>query len=89
MPERRFRSTSVRKVHRRVPGSRTVLRYERRKPSRAKCGKCSQPLPGIPRERPYRVHGLAHTQKRPSRPFGGTLCSECMRQEMRRRARSA
>ena len=89
MPAPRFRSTSYRRVQRRVPGGRSGTHYLHRKPKQAHCAGCGKVLPGIPRERPYKMRNMALSLKRPSRPFGGTLCSSCMRKEMVSRARSS
>ena len=88
MPAPKHRSTSVRRVQRRVPGGRTVQHYRRQKPKKAHCAECGKPLAGVPRERPHKIRTMAKTKKRPSRPFGGTLCSGCMRKEMKARARA-
>ena len=76
------RSHSLRRVFRRTPGSKTVLHFRKRKPSKAKCGKCGKLLHGVPRERPFKMQNLAKTEKRPERPFGGVLCSACMRSKI-------
>ena len=82
------RSRTLRRVSRRTPGSRTVLQFRKRKPSKAKCSKCGKILSGVPRERPYKMKRLAKTKKRPERPYGGELCSACTRQKMIAKARS-
>ena len=79
MPEPYKRSRSLRRLQLKVPGGRTVLHYKKRKPGKAKCGKCGALLKGVLRERPYKMHKLAKTKKRPERPYGGNLCSKCMR----------
>ena len=61
--------------------------YSRKKPGKARCADCGKALPGVPRERPATMRNLAKTRKRPSRPYGGTLCSGCMRKKMVERAR--
>ena len=76
------RSRTLRRVSKRTPGSKTVLHYLKRKPSKAKCSKCGKLLPGVPRERPYKMARMAKTKKRPERPYGGALCSACMRLKM-------
>ena len=80
MPAPRLRSRSLRRVFRRVPGGRTTLHYKNRKPKAAKCSNCGAILKGVLRELPYRMRTLAKTKKRPERPYGGVLCSRCMRQ---------
>lgn len=73
------RSRTLRRVNRKTPGGRTVRQFKKRKPSKPKCSKCGKILPGVPRERPYKMQRMAKTKKRPERPFGGVLCTACMR----------
>ena len=80
MPAPRLRSRSLRKIFRKTPGGRVTVHYKRRKPKSARCGNCGAVLKGVPRELPFRMGGMAKTKKRPERPFGGVLCSKCMRQ---------
>ncbi|MBN1503181.1 50S ribosomal protein L34e [Candidatus Woesearchaeota archaeon] len=87
MPAGREKSRSMRKVQIRLPSSKTVERRIKRKPKQAKCRNCHRPLPGIPRERPYKMRNLAKTKKRPERMFGGVLCSKCLREEIKNRVR--
>ena len=88
MPESRYRSRSYRRVHKKTPGGKTVLRYKKKKPSKHVCAKCGQLLHGVPRGRPYEIRKLSKTKKRPNRPFGGYLCSECARSHFKSEARS-
>ena len=81
------RSRTLRRVFRRTPGGKTVLHFMKRKPSKAKCGKCGRLLAGVPRERPYKMMRLSKTKKRPERPYGGVLCSACTRQKIVSEAR--
>ncbi|MBI4452650.1 50S ribosomal protein L34e [Candidatus Woesearchaeota archaeon] len=87
MPAPRLRSRSLRKLYRKVPGGRTAIHFKRRKPKAPHCSNCGAVLKGIPRELPYKMRSMAKTKKRPERPFGGSLCSRCMRLEMIKRAR--
>ena len=84
----KHRSRSFRRVYVRTPGSRTTIHYRKRKPSKAKCGSCGAALKGIARERPSKIKNLPKTQKRPERPFGGVLCTKCMRIKFKAMARS-
>ena len=77
----RYRSRTFRRVYKKL-ASRTTLHYERRKPSKAKCGKCGAVLSGVPRELPYKMMLMPKTKKRPERPYGGILCSKCSRQKI-------
>jgi len=82
MPAPRFRSRTYRRIHTRV-----TIHYKERKPKIAKCGSCGAKLKGVPRERPYKMQQLPKTKKRPERPYGGNLCSTCMRKLMVEKAR--
>ena len=79
MPEPYKRSRTLRRLQVKTPGGRTVVHYKERKPSKAKCSKCSTLLKGVPRERPLKMHKMAKTKKRPERPYGDNLCSKCTR----------
>ena len=79
MPSGHHKSRTFRRVFTVVPGNRVALHYKKRKPHIAHCGNCGSPLKGVPRERPYKMRNLAKTQKRPERPYGGVLCSKCLR----------
>ena len=79
MPAPHLRSRSLRKVYRKVPGGRVSIHYKKRKPKNAKCGNCGDMLKGVPRELPFKMRSMAKTKTRPERPFGGVLCSRCMR----------
>ena len=88
MPEPYKRSRSLRRLQINAPGGATKLHYKERKPGNAKCGKCGALLKGIRRERPFKMHKLSKTKKRPERPYGGNLCSKCMRSLIVEKARS-
>lgn len=88
MPANRFRSRSYKRTFKRTPGGKTVLRYKKKKPSKHVCGECGKLLHGVPRGRPYEIRKLAKTKKRPNRPYGGYLCSECTRKVFKQEARS-
>ncbi|RLI98047.1 MAG: 50S ribosomal protein L34e [Candidatus Aenigmatarchaeota archaeon] len=71
----------------RLPSGKVVIRERKKKPRIAKCAICKRPLHGIPRLRASQLKKLAKTKKRPERPYGGYLCSKCMRELMREKAR--
>lgn len=87
MPEGKYKSRTYRRVKVRVPSGKSRLVYKKRKPSRAICTICKKPLHGVPRERPYKIKRLSKSKRRPERPYGGVLCSSCMRKELIKRAR--
>ena len=87
MPSGRHKSRSMRRVSTRTPSGKSKLSYDKRKPSKAKCSECKAILPGVPRERPYKMQNMPKTQKRPERPYGGQLCSKCMREKIKAEVR--
>lgn len=87
MPEPRFRSRSLRRVKRKLPGGNTVTHYEKRKPKVAKCAICKIELKGMARERPYKMQKLDRSKKKVERPYGGYLCSNCSRKIIKKEIR--
>ena len=83
---RSLRSRSLRRTKKKVPGGRLSLRFSRKKPKVAKCGGCGKSLSGVPRLRPAQFNKLSKTKKRPERPFGGHLCTQCTRKHFRMKA---
>ena len=88
MPEPYKRSRTLRRLQVKVPGGRTKLHYKERKPGKIKCGNCGALLKGVSRERPLKMQKLPKTMKRPERPYGGNLCSKCLRSLIVEKARS-
>ena len=86
MVRRALRSSRLKKIKRVAPSGKTVIHYERRKPGLAKCSNCKGSLSGVPQLRPSKLSKLSKSKHRPNRPYGGILCSSCLRQEMRSRA---
>lgn len=77
-----LRSRTFRRVKVKTPGGRVVTQYKLRKPKKAHCGVCGVVLNGVASERPTKMQNMAKTKKRPQRPFGGVLCSKCMRKHI-------
>jgi large subunit ribosomal protein L34e len=75
-------------MHKRTPGGQNVLRYKKKKPSKHVCAECGAILHGVPRGRPYEIKKLSKTKRTPNRPFGGYLCSKCLRKHFKSEARS-
>lgn len=84
----RYRSRSKRRVFIKTPGNVVKIHYRARKPSKAICGKCGDYLNGVPRAMPNKMKNLPKTCKRPERPYGGVLCTKCMRKLFKEAARS-
>jgi large subunit ribosomal protein L34e len=86
MVQGRLKSRTFKRVQKVTPGGKTVQHYERRKPSKAICAECGRVLAGVPRELPTKMQNMPKTTKRPERPFGGVLCTKCMREHMKAKA---
>jgi len=78
----KYKSRSLRKVFRRTPGSKVVVHYRKKKPKNARCANCGSILKGVPRENPSKMKNIAKSKKRPSRGYGGNLCSKCAKQKI-------
>lgn len=68
------------KMKRRTPTGRIVIKVKKRRPAVAKCANCGRQLHGMPRLTPAKMKKLAKSEKRPQRAYGGYLCSSCMRE---------
>jgi large subunit ribosomal protein L34e len=80
MPRPALRSRSLRRILKKIPGGAFTIHYSRRKPSVAKCAKCKKPLKGMARKRVSKLKKIAGSMRKPSRPYGGNLCSGCTRE---------
>lgn len=87
MPRGMFKSRTFRRVSKKLPGGTTVMRFLRRKPKGAHCARCGADLHGIPRELPTQMRNLTKSEKRPERPYGGVLCSRCLKDTIKMDAR--
>lgn len=83
------KSRSLRRIKVKVPGGTTKLVYKKRKPKKAHCSSCGAVLKGMLRRSATKMKKLTKTKKRPQRPYGGMLCSKCMRKLIISKARSS
>lgn len=82
-----LRSRSFRRVKRKAPGGRVVLHFKPRKPTKHTCKNCKKVLAGVPNMMNSKFRSVSISQKRPTRPYGGNLCGNCMRVVMKAKAR--
>jgi len=87
MPEPRFKSRTFKRIKKTLPSGTRTIHYRKPKPEHAKCAKCKAVLKGIARELPKKMKNLPVSKKRNERPFGGNLCSACMRSVIKTEAR--
>ena len=83
----KFKSRTLRRVKIKTPNSTKIV-YKHRKPAKAICGSCGAILKGVPRARKSEIVNMPKTAKRPERPYGGVLCSKCMRAKIKESVRS-
>ncbi len=66
------------KKFRRSVKGKSKAYYTRTKKAKHKCALCKKVLHGVPHSKNVaEIKKLGKTEKRPSVPFGGILCSEC------------
>ena len=87
MPEPRYRSRSKRRKKVVTPSGKNVMHYIDRNPSVATCALCHQKLKGIPRASKVTGKRLNKVQKRPDRMYGGYLCPQCLKAELKKTIR--
>ncbi|MBI2542618.1 MAG: 50S ribosomal protein L34e [Candidatus Aenigmarchaeota archaeon] len=77
----------MKKVKRRVTSGKVRIHVKREKTALHRCANCKGILHGMKRLMQSRVRKLAKSDRRPDRPYGGYLCSNCTRELFRERAR--
>ena len=80
------KSRTFRRVFTKTP-TKTVIHYKRRRPNKPVCSICGVVLKGVPNLLPSKMKNMPKTKKRPSRAFGGVLCSKCAREKIKLEAR--
>ncbi|MBR9691705.1 50S ribosomal protein L34e, partial [Candidatus Woesearchaeota archaeon] len=83
----KFKSRSKKLKYVKTPGGRTVVHYKNKKISKARCAGCGKQLAGTLRASAAKMKNLPKTKKMPERPYGGNLCSSCMRKKIISEAR--
>jgi large subunit ribosomal protein L34e len=77
----------MKKIAKRTPGGKLTIHYRREKVGFARCARCKKPLIGVPSLSRVEISRLPKSRRRPTRPYGGYLCSRCMRSEIKKRVR--
>ena len=84
----KFKSRRFRKTFVRIPSGKSVVHYKKRKVSIPKCAVCKITLHGIPKLIASKTKNLPKSMKTNNRPFGGNLCSKCMRAKLKEKAKA-
>lgn len=78
----RHKSGRFRRVYKKTPGGKVVLSFRDRKAGKPQCKMCGEYLKGVARGRTSEISKYSKSHRRPERPFGGVLCTKCMRKVM-------
>ena len=70
----------AKKIKVRTPGGKVKIVKRREKVGPARCAECGTPLHGIPRLVPSKMRKLPKSRRKVNRPYGGYLCTRCMRE---------
>ncbi|MEM2816481.1 MAG: 50S ribosomal protein L34e [Candidatus Bathyarchaeia archaeon] len=88
MPQPHLRTRSLKKVKVKVPGGRTKTHCKKEKVSTVICAVCRKPLAGVPLKDPAEVRKLSYSSRRVWRPYGGHICSNCLKTGIKKAARA-
>jgi len=83
-----YRSRSLKRKQVRAPGGNSVTHYKRKKTSKHVCAECGALLGGVPRGTPHEISQMSKSHKSVSRPFGGYLCSSCLKKKIQQEIRA-
>ena len=76
-------------MQKKLPGGRLTVHYTRKNAKKPHCAECKRVLSGVPRGSQAYIRKWSKTERRPERPYGGVLCTKCMRAHMKEKARSS
>ena len=68
-----IKSRSLRRIKRKTPGAKTVVHLKQRKHSKPTCATCKKILISVNHS------AKCKSDRRPTRPYAGKLCSACTR----------
>ena len=71
-----------------TPGGRYYYKRIADKPNYHVCANCKGKLAGVPRGTTVEIRRMAKSERSPSRPYGGQLCSPCLRRQLIKAARA-
>jgi len=83
MPRPHERTRSMKRVNKAAASGKRRTRYKRKINAPAHCRLCGQPLAGIMHLAPLKASKLNKSRKKVWRPYGGQLCHECLKLNLR------
>ncbi|MFH1125863.1 MAG: hypothetical protein V1703_01950 [Candidatus Altiarchaeota archaeon] len=78
MVRRSLRTRARKRVSIRTPGSLEVTHFKKKKPGKPSCGRCGKKLAGMPNRPVAEIRALKRSERVPSRPYAGVLCTQCL-----------
>jgi large subunit ribosomal protein L34e len=87
MPQPRFRSRTYRRIKTKLPSGKVVTHHEKKKPGLPRCAICKKELKGMPKAFDSKKKKMGISRKRPERAYGGYLCSDCSRKQIKQETR--
>lgn len=87
MPTGKEKSHSLRRTKYITPGARLKTHYTRKPSRRSKCKVCKGVLNASRKLTRVKLSSLSKTERRAERPFGGQICSRCLRAGIARAVR--
>ncbi|MHA1377755.1 MAG: 50S ribosomal protein L34e [Candidatus Helarchaeota archaeon] len=87
MPEPRYRSRSKRRKRVSTPSGKNKIHYSERKTNLRHCALCHRQLHGVPRAIKSGISKINKARKRPERIYGGYLCYQCLKAELKKAIR--
>lgn len=75
----------AKKIKKRIPSGKSVIRRGKKRPAYTKCAECGAQIHGMPRLKPSKLKKIPKSKRVPNRPYGGNLCSSCMRNELKKK----
>ena len=73
--------TGKRKL-KKTPGGKYYFKRVADKPNYAHCATCDRVLPGVARGTQVEIRRMSKSERSPSRPYGGQLCSPCLKRKL-------
>ncbi|MFO8020363.1 MAG: 50S ribosomal protein L34e [Promethearchaeia archaeon] len=87
MPRPGLRSKTQKRKEVKTPGKKNNTHYWRKKPSKAHCLMCKEPLKSVPRKRPSEMKKTNKSSRRASRYLSGRYCHNCLQKLIREAVR--
>ncbi len=71
-----------------TPSGRFYFKKIPKQPKHHHCATCHRVLLGMPKGTQVEIRRLSISQRKPSRPYGGQLCSPCLKRKLIRAVRN-